>query len=132
MKINYECIRDLLLTLEETLNYDEELKKPKVWLRHISSNSRMKNYNLPDIAYSSDMLREAGFVECQPLEGDNRILDYLYFSITFEGQQYLGSIRSNKIWSTVKKTFEDASTTMTLDLISTAAISIGSRLLGIG
>ena len=74
MKLNYDCVRELLLTLEENLVMDDSLSFPSLTLKQVCE--KMPDFSRADIAYASTKLLEA---------------------------KYLDSIRDSKLWSTVKK-----------------------------
>ena len=101
MKLNYDCVRELLLTLEENLVMDDSLSFPSLTLKQVCE--KMPDFSRADIAYASTKLWEAEYIEANSIESDSKIIKIVYSSITYEGHQYLDSIRDSKLWSTVKK-----------------------------
>ncbi|WP_410065763.1 DUF2513 domain-containing protein [Ruminococcus sp.] len=101
MKLNYDCVRELLLTLEENLVMDDSLSYPSLTLKQVCE--KMPDFSRADIAYASTKLLEAEYIEANSIESDSKIIKIVYSSITYEGHQYLDSIRDSKLWSTVKK-----------------------------
>lgn len=101
MKLNYDCVRELLLTLEENLVMDDSLSFPNLTLKQVCE--KMPDFSRADIAYASTKLLEAEYIEANSIESDSKIIKIVYSSITYEGHQYLDSIRDSKLWSTVKK-----------------------------
>lgn len=101
MKLNYDCVRELLLTLEENLVMDDSLSYPSLNLKQVCE--KMPDFSRADIAYASTKLLEAEYIEANSIESDSKIIKIVYSSITYEGHQYLDSIRDSKLWSTVKK-----------------------------
>lgn len=101
MKLNYDCVRELLLTLEENLVMDDSLSFPSLTLKQVCE--KMPDFSRADIVYSSTKLLEAEYIEANSIESDSKIIKIVYSSITYEGHQYLDSIRDSKLWSTVKK-----------------------------
>ena len=101
MKLNYDCVRELLLTLEENLVMDDSLSFPSLTLKQVCE--KMPDFSRADIAYASTKLLEAEYIEANSIESDSKIIKIVYSSITYEGHQYLDSIRDSKLWSTVKK-----------------------------
>lgn len=102
MKINYDCMRDVLIFLENNLLYNDELTPNEIELNDLQSAAEV-NYSIQDIAYSSIMLDEAGFVNLHVSSDDGEtIMNIIYSSITYEGHQYLDKIRSDKVWAKTK------------------------------
>lgn len=101
MKLNYDCVRELLLTLEENLVMDDSLSYPSLTLKQVCE--KMPDFSRADIAYASTKLLEAEYIEANSIESDSKIIKIVYSSITYEGHQYLDSIRDSKLWNTVKK-----------------------------
>ena len=63
----------------------------------------MPDFSRADIAYASTKLLEAEYIEANSIESDSKIIKIVYSSITYEGHQYLDSIRDSKLWNTVNK-----------------------------
>ena len=51
MKLNYDCVRELLLTLEENLVMDDSLSFPSLTLKQVCE--KMPDFSRADIAYAS-------------------------------------------------------------------------------
>ena len=67
----------------------------------------MPDFSRADIAYASTKLLEAEYIEANSIESDSKIIKIVYSSITYEGHQYLDSIRDSKLWKNAKAlTFE--------------------------
>ncbi len=97
MQLNYDCIRDVLLALEET-EIDEELS--------FDSLESKLQYNRDDIWYSCHMLYESDYIVAVKIEMDNLPLPYypVLENLTFQGHEFLKTIRNEKVWEKVKKT----------------------------
>lgn len=122
MKINYDCMRDILIFLEDNLLYDDELSPNIISLDNLKSAQEL-NYSLQDIAYSSLMLNEAGLINVHISNADNCIIDIYYLSITYEGHQYLEKIRSDKVWTKTKGVLSKIGAT-SIDIITKVASNI--------
>lgn len=92
MKLNTECLRDLLLYLEENLSATNPV---------IVNNLTLNNYSQEDLIYTADKLREAGFLNCTKKSFDNMPFIMIH-SITYQGHQFLDSIRDKNIWTETK------------------------------
>lgn len=93
MKLNNECIRDLLLYLESNLEYHKQL---------YVSDIKLKNYSSDEISYTVERLREANFLNCFDGLYSKYNLPLSIDSITFQGHQFLDSIRDDKVWANAK------------------------------
>ena len=92
MKLNQDCVRDLLLYLEENLTLVDHLSV---------ENISLKNYSRDELLYTADKLYEAGYINCIRKIYDTTDLIILVSSITYEGHQFLDNIRDDK---DIKKT----------------------------
>ena len=131
MKLDYDCIRNILISLEDLLQLGDNLKIPTVSLEQLFSCGKMQNYSEQNIAYCTQKLKEAGFINASIIVADGRIYSILYSSITFEGHQYLDSIRSNAVWEKVKSSFVEKGLSLTFDLILKVAPSIAVSILNL-
>lgn len=94
MKLNHDCIRDLLLYIEENLNYDDELEINKL---------QLKSYSLEELLYTTEKLSQADYLTYYPLEIDDEYSILLVDSITYKGHQFLDTVRDNQVWDKTKK-----------------------------
>lgn len=132
MKLDYDCVRDLLLVLEEKLQFIERedgFENPSLFFADVKAS--MKSYSKSSVLYTTQKLSEAGYIKIITIEGDDLADDMLYNEITFAGHQYLDSIRSDSIWNEVKKKFTDNSLSFTFELIKSVAITFAASRLGI-
>lgn len=101
MKLNYECIRDFLIDIEENAGFLDEIPVSEII-------KRLSGYSPDDIAYTAIKLTEAGYINSfDAMQGVNNAKffpeHYIIKDITFSGHEYLNSIRDSRIWSAVKK-----------------------------
>ncbi len=105
MKLNNDCIRAVMLELEETLNLsvnsNGEIESHSLWLESLFD--ALPNYSKEDIFYSLDNLKQAGYVELTTQWADGEVLCLCAITkITFEGHEFLNRIRDSKRWAVVK------------------------------
>lgn len=95
MKLNYDCIRDLLICLEERLQLQDNLP--------LSEIINDLEYQEADILYSTEKLIEAEYIVAT-LEFSDCCEIYIcdYHSITFAGHDFLNSIRDASVWNKIK------------------------------
>lgn len=94
MKLNHDCVRDLLLYVEENLGYNDELEVNRMHL---------KDYSLEELLYTSEKLAEAGYIDYYPIEIDNEYSIILINSISYKGHQFLDTVRDNEVWTKTKR-----------------------------
>ena len=58
------------------------------------------------------------------VSGNNKFNGAIYTGITFEGHQYLDSIRSDKVWNKIKKKLSTEGVSLTLQIVKNVATSI--------
>lgn len=95
MKLNYDCVRDLLLYLEENLTYENDV---------VINNISIKNYTEAELVYTAEKLYEANYLNCmKPLYIDEEIPSIIVLSLTYNGHQFLDTVRDNAVWDKTKK-----------------------------
>lgn len=124
MKLNHECVRDLLLTIESS-SFNETL-----YLEDIRRESRMDSYSVETIIYTAQKLNEAEFINFEPLYGDAEIQDIAIESIHWKGHQFLDTIRDPSIWESVKKKTSKLAS-VSLPMLSSLATSFMEGKLGL-
>lgn len=99
MKLNHDCIRDILLFTED-LPPDEVAIDDQIY-----ESDRLKKYSKDEIIYAITRLGDndakliKGYVK---ISGDVPYITCIS-SLTFEGHKYLDNIRDSKVWSESKK-----------------------------
>lgn len=93
MKLNNDCVRDLLLYLEENLTLIDSL---------IVGDIKLKDYSAEELLYTANRLLEANFLNGSKRIYDNTDLFIMISSITYQGHQFLDSIRDKDVWSETK------------------------------
>lgn len=126
MKLNYDCLRKLLLVLEKELVMTEDLEYPD--LRFCQVTSLMPDYSKADIAYTTIMAEEAGLINAHIVSADDAFCDCFYFSLTYDGHQFLDNIRDNGVWDKTKTVLGKIGGA-SLNVISSVAIKIVTSLL---
>lgn len=120
MKINYDCIRDVLFALEDNIELDEYLEPNEIAFSDLCS--WLPDYSEQDIAYTLIMLEEANYIHT--VQGNINSLGITVTGITFEGHKYLDTVRDSAIWEETKKTFKEKAIEMTIETIVLVAKSI--------
>ena len=126
MKLNYDCVRSVLLTVEKSKTIDEELNLNPLDVETIFE--QLTKYEDSEILYTIEKLKEAGYINAALHFAAGHFIDGAVSSITYSGHEYLDNIREPEVWRKVKTMLKNAGAT-TLPLISQAAkMLIGSQL----
>lgn len=126
MKLNYDCVRSVLLTVEKSKTIDEELNLNPLAVETIFE--QLPKYEDSEILYTIEKLKEARYINAALHFAAGHFIDGTVSSITYSGHEYLDNIRDLKVWRKVKSVLAKAGAT-TLPLISQAAqMLIGSQL----
>ena len=99
MKLNPDCIRDILFYLEENLQITPDLEFEEISLFNLP---QYLDYSIQELANALLVLREAGFIETMIDFGNNQITLLDVYRITYDGYQFIESIRPEPVWSKVK------------------------------
>ena len=126
MKLNYDCVRSVLLTVEKSKTIDDELNLNPLTVETIFE--QLPKYEDNEILYTIEKLKEAGYINAALQFAAGHFIDGAVSSITYSGHEYLDNIREPEVWRKVKAMLKNAGA-ITLPLISQAAqMLIGSQL----
>ena len=101
MKLDLNCIRDTLITLESWLVLNDDLEFVYLDLDEIHKSSNMLKYPRAEVAYTLIVLREANFIEAIIDYGSNRIDELVVIRLTYKGHQFLDTIRPQSVWDKI-------------------------------
>ena len=94
MKLNPDCLRDILLAAEAQ-PYQQPLLADELY-------KQLGQHSKEEIDYACLKLEEAGFLDLQVFRFDNGIIFHSINDITFAGHQFLADVREEPIWKTTK------------------------------
>lgn len=134
MRLNHDHVRAVLLALEDHLlwsvaEYDKIkfIDKNPLSLRNGLCNL-LPDIPVSEIAYISLRLKEAGFININLKYAvtDSTIANIEYYDITFQGHEYLDSVRDPAVWKEVKKKIEkfDSVPTGIITQVASAAFKL--------
>ena len=101
MKLNYELIRNLLLVAEDQENNSSLSQK------ELDEFIEKFDYTFDELTYHLKRLEEADYIDVTIQYASNQVYIYALNYITWDGHQFLDTIRSDKVWSTSKKVADD-------------------------
>lgn len=114
MKLNQDCIRSVLLYLEETLDIVSFVQNEDI---------QIEGFTKDEIDYSLIKLIEANFIDGKLTIYIGGEYDVDIRSITWNGHKFLDNIRDNGVWSETKKVASNFSS-VSIDILSTLATNI--------
>lgn len=97
MKLNYDCVRDVMLYLEENLIFGNPIRDTNINL----------NYDIKEMRYSLLKLHEINYLDgsvSKYMDGDYSVITT---DITFYGHKFIGEIQSDTIWDKTKSVSKD-------------------------
>lgn len=103
MKLNPDCIRDILLQLEQA-PFGESVYPDQLY-------DNLPNYSHDDIDYSILKMEEAGFINATVEHFLSGNIGIEIHDISYNGHQFLDNVRSSKVWNATKKVATDIGST---------------------
>lgn len=94
MRLNHDCIRDILLYVEENITYDIESVDVENLISKFSSK-----YDKDTINYHIRQIGNASLVEKVFYSEDS---PKFISDLTWEGHEYIDNIRDPKVWTKLK------------------------------
>lgn len=100
MDLNYDCVRQTLLTLVELTKLNDKYEFETINFKMICGNENIRDFGDKDIFYSPYNLHQIGFIEgIVEQSGLRRI--FLY-NVTMRGHQFLELIKEPTTWGKTK------------------------------
>lgn len=88
--------------------------------------------DLPKLSLQIELLADAGFIEIvSELRINNNTKDFVISRITFDGYDYLDSVRSDSVWASVKQKLADIGDGASIEVVKSLATSLVMKQLGI-
>lgn len=132
MKLNYDCIRKILLYIEANSGYEPNTTIYKIIQpKEISKALCDDKLTDEEITYAIQLLFEEGYfnVDKKPVYGQNNTLfDLDITSLSWRGNELLNSIRNNTAWNAVIERSKKVGAG-TIGQIANMAFSLGNAML---
>ena len=120
MKLNYDCLRDVLLAVEAHEYIDNDLKVSELWPSDLLALPALAFYDRKDVTYAAMIAIEAGLL-LGKFQASNEEIDYLYIMrLTADGHDFIESIRPELLWEQLRELGENTGI-MSISMIKTAA-----------
>lgn len=116
MKLDYDCLRSLLLKLEDFENLDDDLHYQYMTLNDMAE--ALPEFPKNMIAYTTLKAKEGDLINASITNADGCIYACTYSSLTYDGHQFLDNVRSNNIWNKTKSIAKELGCTSLRSLLS--------------
>lgn len=121
MKLDYDCVRSILLELEKKPLFDNDLRITPVSVEEIFT--ALDRYSDGDILYCIETMKDAGLIKANLRYGGGPFIEGYISGITYKGHELLDSVRDRKIWQRLKQLLSAAGA-VTFDIIIDVARDI--------
>ena len=128
MKIDYNCIRDVLIVLENQLTLNDDLDYKEITLFDFVQTPELSHYDSKQIAYCIYKLAEAEYIEAGQFHLSIRQTYYSIKCITYKGHEFISNTVNPDVW---KKTTNIAKKvgTASISILSQIAVNVISELI---
>lgn len=96
MKLNPDCMRDIMLLVED-LPLNGELTPTNLY-------NSLPSYTQDELTYTCIKLEEANLIDAYIIQADNAKILARIFDLTILGHEFVKNIHNDDVWSTVKTT----------------------------
>lgn len=97
MKRDLDLIREIMLTLEDQMEYGENFTSDKLFA--IMANETL---SIEKLSYHIGLLVEANHIKAKENKYFGDVSDYVINTITNEGQDFIDTVRQDNTWNIVK------------------------------
>ncbi|MDF2910626.1 MAG: hypothetical protein K0Q56_1507 [Sporolactobacillus laevolacticus] len=126
MRLNHDCVRDILL-------FVEELPLNKIaFNKDVFNSPKLKKYSHDDVTYAAYQLKSAGYIEGIIMKASDVYQIKTISDLTWNGHQFLDNIRSETVWEKSKSKVAETVGSASVSIISQVAASFVKSMLGLG
>ncbi|MGG4552565.1 DUF2513 domain-containing protein [Paenibacillus humicus] len=124
MKLDRDCVRDLLLFVE-SLDHGQIVQSDD-----LSNIPALASHSSEAINYTVEKLDEAGYLNVQFMRVLGGEDPFFIKSITWDGHQFLDNIRDDGIWKETKKVTSKVAS-VSVGILTDVAASVMKKTLGL-
>lgn len=109
MRLNHDYIRNILLFIEENLNYKEYTDTPSYHktpsFAEVLSDEYFMDYNQEELLYAMELLIREKYIQCtkEPYFVNGSLMSADIVGLTWNGHQFLDNVRNDTVWNAVKE-----------------------------
>ncbi|WP_251911587.1 DUF2513 domain-containing protein [Lactobacillus gasseri] len=126
MKLNNDCVRNILLFIEANQTSGKTLH-----VESIIKSLKLTGYKEDEIKYALSKLNETPYVNFDLTEYNGLVLDGISGALTWEGHQFLDNIRNKSTWENVKSNIKEKVGNASITIIAAVAESYIKNKLGL-
>lgn len=126
MKLNQDCVREILLFIEEKQKPGQSL-----YIENIITSLKSKGYTEEEIKYALSKLKETPYTTLNLTQYDGLVLGGTSEALTWEGHQFLDNIRNTSTWKNIKSTVNEKVGNASISIIAAVAESYIKNKLGL-
>lgn len=119
MKLNPDCVRDILITIEE---YPEPME---LYINEFAK--KLPQYSLMEVYYCCSRLYEGGYINFEDLTNGG-YHNTIVGDLTFFGHEFLQKIKNDNTWSKTKSIATKIGS-FSIDVISQIAVNVITQLI---
>ncbi|MBQ9604405.1 MAG: DUF2513 domain-containing protein [Firmicutes bacterium] len=128
MRVNYNCLRDVMFAVEAHEYIDNDLNITELWHNDLLDMPNLRYYEPKEITYAAMIAIESGLI-LGKFQTSSEEVDYLYIMrLTAEGHRFIDNIRPDDVWDMVCS-FGAQTGTLSVDMINAVAPQILMRIL---
>lgn len=101
MKLDRDCVRDILLAIEEHQGLNERAFVSKFAQTHVGDK-----YGPDQSLYTTIKLFESGYINGRPIKADGGIHEFVIYDLTPDGHAFIENIRDPEVWNAIKSYVE--------------------------
>lgn len=117
MRLNPDCIRDILLSVEDTTGFGKYMRFDSV---HHKDYPRIINYDFEIVMYHIEQCEESGFLtKVSWFMGPGCLI----YNLSPQGHEFLANIRAETNWSKTKEVASKIGS-FSLDVLTTIAAKV--------
>lgn len=124
MKLDYDLAREIMLTIENSENFQGPSEPELVAAGEKLGMSRDK------VGYTLTRLHEANLITGKPLIADDSYYFLISGNLTHNGHQYLDNVRDSKIWKQTKNALSGLKS-ISLEVVSQTAAAFIAKSIGL-
>ena len=119
MKLNNDCVRDLLLYIEDKITINDSIAISQI---------EINKYTSEELIYTAMKLKDAGYVKGNVYKYITGNADVCVNELTWDGHKFLDNIRDDGVWKTTKEKLSKFSS-VSLSIIENVASQVITNLI---
>lgn len=124
MKLDYDLVREIMLTIENSENMQGP-SEPEL----VAAGEKL-DMSRDEVGYTLTRLHEANFITGKPLIADASYYFLISGNLTHNGHQYLDNVRDSKIWKQTKNALSGLKS-ISLEVVSQTAAALIAKSIGL-